>query len=105
MCIYLVQVYYYNKVTGATTWSLQDLPPTPPAVPSPRLPDLGPVELQGMREQEHRVASMKERLVVGDRPGSSRGEVEVASEGGVRREAGKKKKGGKKRWVEELVSE
>ena len=65
-----MQVYYFNKMTGATTWSVEDIPPTP-AAPSPRLPDLGLEELQRMlREQEQKVSVLKRGLE--DRPSSSR---------------------------------
>ena len=71
-----MQVYYFNMVTGATTWSVEDIPPTP-AAPSPGLPDLGLEELQRMlREQEQKVSILKRGLVVGDRPSSSGGGVE-----------------------------
>ena len=83
------KVYYFNKVTGATTWSVEDIPPTPSS-PLSRLPDLGLEELQRMlREQEQKVAGMKKELVVGDRPGSSRGGVVVGLDyvaGGEKRE-------------------
>ena len=83
-----MQVYYFNMVTGATTWSVEDIPPTP-AAPSPCLPDLGLEELQRMlREQEQKVSILKRGLVVGDRPSTSRGGV-VDYEAG--REAGEKK--------------
>ena len=84
-----MQVYYFNMMTGATTWSVEDIPPTP-AAPSPFLPDMGLEELQRMlREQEQKVSILKRGLVVGDRPSSSGGRV-VDPDYEAGREAGEK---------------